>query len=386
MPPQTAQVAAQRDPTRGSVIKTKAQIININDLIIHKYTEGDVLRKKAGQLALSIINEELRQGEYLRTTQPGVYHLYFPMLRDDAAQLRCAVLGERIFRAIRDLNPAAKFQKAIATTRAPDKSEVQSAGSTDPAHRIQADHAMRLMTASWASRDELATSDVGQFLLENAAVSFHPCFYAEKNVITGHMADLMLGGSRLTPDAPELTRFGRSRDEVAATIDLFCYRQAVAALERNVQRGLSNLVICPVNISTVLRARFRAAFLEEEVPTTAKELLVFRVRTFAPPFSRMKALDTAGYLRSRCRALAADVTVGAGDFSVFKQAGFHFLGIEAPDTQGRSLIAKHGAGLTELAKKAGLRTFVTNVSNRESVSAALQVGFSYICGPWFADD
>jgi EAL domain-containing protein (putative c-di-GMP-specific phosphodiesterase class I) len=378
--------------TDSTVVKSKAHVISISDLVIHKYAEEQLLHKKADSLVLSIIHQDLRPGEYVRRAKRGVYHVYMPLLRDDVAALRCAVLTEKAYRAVRELNPAAKAHPRASNDQMQAPRRLRSDGgpstisNDDLAKRMKANQAVELMTAVCLSRAELLASPLAKFLAEKAQVLFQPVFFADNNMIVGHSAELMWKGLPLNAASAELKHFGRSDDEVTATQDIFVYTRALEFLAKKAaESSAPSMLICPVRLSTIQRSRYRAAYLEAPVPEIARQLLVLKVQTFTQPFSRVKVFDSAAYLRARARVLVADVGYGTDDMSQFKEAGFQSVGIDVRNhLGGRTAFLNHAEGLAARAKKAGLRTHIMGIENKDLVGTAIASGYSYIGGSWFA--
>jgi hypothetical protein len=252
--------------------------------------------------------------------------------------------------------------------------------------QTQANDALRLMTgAAPATCEELMASPLGTFVAEKAEIVFQPIFFANNRIIAGHGAELVHDGAKLTPQSDVLAQFGRPQDEAAAIIDIFTHSGTLAFLGRS-KLDTPSLAMCPVHLSTVLRARYRSAFLEAEVPDIHRELLVLRVRSFSQPFSRMKISDAGGYLRHRARGLVAEIALGGDDLSVFKQAGFQAIGVDLTDDPGlKSAFLKQGRDLSARAKKCGLRSFVMGADKKDVVAAALEAECSYIGGAWFSN-
>jgi hypothetical protein len=83
----------------------RVHVFDLDDLIVHNYSERDTLLKKADKLARSIINDELREGEGMRSPKPGHYLFFFPKLTPEAGALRSSVLAAQISREVRKINP-----------------------------------------------------------------------------------------------------------------------------------------------------------------------------------------------------------------------------------------------------------------------------------------
>jgi hypothetical protein len=242
------------------------------------------------------------------------------------------------------------------------------------------------MTAgAFETRSSLLNSATGKFLEEHATVIFEPVYFNEKRVIAGHAAEIVLDGRRLLTNNKALSALGRPCEEIAAVMDLFTYVRAMKFLEEKADKAPS-LVMTPVQLTTILRGRYRSAFLEDSASELARQLLVFRVGHFSNPCSRLKINDAAGYLRQRARALIADVAFGDGDLSLFKAAGFHGVGFDVRDQMGlKAVLHRRYPEFIARATKASLRSFVLGAENKDDVVRALNSDFSYVGGAWFRD-
>jgi hypothetical protein len=312
-------------------------------------------------------------------------------MRPDAGELRCSVLTDKIFRAVRDLNPSAKVasEKTVAQGPLPAQAfpaapKRKAEASFEDRQRLADDALKSMTTGSFETRESLTNSPIWKFLDQNAHANFVPTYFTEKRVIASHAVELHCDGRRLTSKSTALAEFGRPIDEVAAVLDLFVYDKSLEFLESNATKALS-LVITPVNLTTILRARYRAAYLEEGTSDFARQLLVLRVGVFTCPYSRLKINDAAGYLRQRSRALIADVVPGDGDLSPFKAAGFTAVGFDVRDQLGLpALLQKSYPKYASRASASGLRSYLLGATRKDDVLPALNAEFSYIGGTWFS--
>ena len=75
----------------GAKIEAHLHSIELEDLIVHRYSEHDALFKRADKMARKLIEQELRDGEGMRVIKPGSYQVFFPKMKPDAGALTFAV-------------------------------------------------------------------------------------------------------------------------------------------------------------------------------------------------------------------------------------------------------------------------------------------------------
>ncbi|TAL04364.1 MAG: hypothetical protein EPO08_01540 [Rhodospirillaceae bacterium] len=381
----------------------QAHLITIENLIVHKYSDHSVLLNKADKVARQIINGELREGEYLRIVRPGRYHLHFPNLRPDAGELRCSVITAQLYRAIRDLNPAAQqldneVDKPLApgaekplhkdtpvAAPAPRPKAVNQDAGRDAEMMKQSSAAMAAMTGPGAlSREELLGSPLGQRLVAEMTIEQSPMWYASQRIIIGHDCIPMLDGASLRTVGNRLRETSADPVEIRATIDTITYERVITILKKNQFQKTRGLVICPVHASTLAHPRYVGAFIAtgSGMPPEVQNYLIFLVKEFAMPISRIKVRDAAGYLKPRARGLLVDLPLNTDEIHpCFKEFGFHGARATVSGFGGRETeILKHLNSFAERCERARLRSTVDGLDSSSQTVGALAAGFSYLSG------
>jgi hypothetical protein len=403
------QTGTPKTPAAGSQKQAPATpfSISIEKLIVHKYSEHAALLAKADKVAQQLIHDELRDGEFLQVQQPGRYLLHFPNLRADARELRGSVIAEKIYRVIRDLNPTAKQLAAAETptsptptkvgsraahgsseTRAPAKAE----SARDEEMRKQASAAMAAMTGTGAlSHEELLMSPLARELGDELTIEQWPVWYANQSIIIGHDCVPMAGGESLRNVGAMFRASGANAVEVRAIIDALTYERVAGLFHRGEHYGKPmGLVICPVHASTLGHPKYVSAFLAagSKLPAEARKYLMFLVKEFPHPVSRLKVRDAAGYLAPRARSLLVDLPLHIEEVNpAFREFGFRGARATLADFSGDEAAAlKHFNTFAELCERARLQTTIDGWSSRSLAVAARAAGFSYLSGTAISAD
>jgi len=388
---------------------THAHLITIEKLIIHKYSVHAALLNKADKVARQIINDELREGEYLQVVRPGRYRLYFPNLRDDAGELRCSLITDKLHRAIRDLNPAAQqlnnlddgplspskpkpqvkteseVEKSQATVVKPRPTAVRSQTARDTEMIKQSSAAIMSMTGSGTlSRDELLNSPLGRELSVRITLDLSPIWSAAQRMIIGHDCIPLHNGVSLRNIGERFRETGGNPVEITAIIDAVTYERAASVLRKNQGTRTMGLVICPVHISTLANAKYVGAFIAaaQGLPPELQRYLVFLVKGFATPVSRIKVRDVVGYIRPRARTLFVDLPLDVEEVDVsFKEFGFHGARTTVVDFVGEeSDLLTRFNHFAERCEQAKLRSTIDGLDSQSMTVGAVSAGFSYLSG------
>jgi hypothetical protein len=383
-----------------------AYLISIEKLIVHKYAEREALLRKADKLARELIQEELREGEFVRVVNPGRYFLHFPKLRSDARELRGSIITEKIYRAIRDLNPAAKqlhesirngvsdetgpvtarpAPKPMATPTRHVPSRATNGGHNAEMKKLSSSAMAAMAGAGVVLQEELLQSPLGAELAAKMTVTLAPIWFAPKNVIIGH--DCMPTYNEAPVCEPDkiLGDFSSSTTEIRAILDTITYGQTCDVLEKRLANKAVGLVICPVHASTLLHAKYRSAFLAagSNLSDHAKNYLIFVVKDFTHPISRIKVRDVAGYLRPRARALLVELPLETDDIpGFFKEYGFYGARARVSRHASSEAVAiKQLDTFAEGCETAKLQSTIDGLATKSLAVAAAAAGFHHLSGP-----
>jgi hypothetical protein len=377
--------------------------INVADLIVHKYDEADVMLRKASTIAHDIIVAELRNGEFMRSPQLGIFELFFPALRKAAGELRASVIAEQIAREIRNVNPgsialeenansfierreksAAAFKRAPGATPSKPKenatvSYIDRRGvPTDEEMRRQATQAFGLMATSNCLRLEELLGRNGIKEAAEAEMAFSPVWNVRRNVVSGYECRLLNSQSDIgiSDGSDPMTAITDAREDAVALL------RVTSLLQSAVVDGSAAVMIVPVHFSTLDNTALRTAHFEAltAMNTELRQFLVFEVRNIPASASRFRLTEIISQLRGRCRNVVARLPADTIDFARFKNAGFYSATLQQPvggDQRAMRLFDRFANN----AQKAGLQMQVCDLSRRSLVLAAIASGFSYISGP-----
>jgi hypothetical protein len=403
-----------KKPVGGDVKEPRAQLapgqttsqaakrmhaIELESLIVHKYSEHDALFKKADKAAREIIEGELREGEAMRILKPGSYRLFLPKMKPEAGALRCSVIAEQVARVVKELNPTSQAiarERRIAeqtpppverrVAKIPTRSNAAPDGEqrNELAIREAANRALAAMAKSGAAQGEdFAITEADKSALEALGVAFHPVWHAKNNLITAYHCALTRNGRPLLPqdtlemlpsDAPTLA---------TAKLDATLYARAVKAIQYLLAESMKAILIIPVHFSTVDRLRYMGALLEAggSIPDEAKNLMVFELTDLPTDMSRFRLREPANYLRTRARALIARPGFVQMDFELFKELSFHGVSVNLDDYEfPEARILKNFDTFAAQAEKHKLQSFVNGISRTSLAVGAMASGFTYIEG------
>jgi hypothetical protein len=403
-------MATEQDADGGAEHGKKAStahLISIEKLIVHKYSDPKILLGKADKVAREIINEDMREGEYLQTLQPGRYFLHCPKLTPDAGALRVAVLTEKLYRAIRDLNPAAQKLDSAPSKAAPEPppraaapaapsrpapAAASAPAAADPTDKRTAEMrkasnaALSAMAGKGTlTREELLAAPLGQQLQESLTIELMPMWYVAERVLIGHDCIPYYEGAPLRTTGRHFADVNPSPDEIRATIDTLVYERAVAELRKNQREGAVGLLTCPVHASTLTSPKFIGAYLSAgaDLPSESRKYFLFVVKEFTTPPSRIKIREAAGYLKPRARALIVDLPLNTGSIVPdFKEFGFYATRATLTGTSySEATIHKLMDEFAERSEKAKLRSTIDGLETTSQTVAAVAAGYSYLSGP-----
>jgi hypothetical protein len=373
--------------------------ISIENLIVHKYSEQAALMVKADKVAQKLIHDELRDGEFLQVEQPGRYLLHFPNLRPDARELRGSVIAEKISRAIRELNPAAKqisgddappppraaAPKPISRPPEPRASGAKTNDRESEEMRKQASAAVAAMTGSGTlSYEELAQTPLGRKVAAEVVIEQWPIWYANQSMIVGHDCVPVVGKESLRNTQNYFRDAAANPIEIRAVIDAVVYERVAELLSADLGGKPMGLVVCPVHASTLAHPKYVSAFLAagSKIPPEAKKYLMFLVKETQLPVSRIKIRDAAGYLAPRSRGLLVDLPLGVDEINpVFREFGYRGARTSLADFRGDEAAAlKQLNVFAEQCEKARLQATIDGLDTRSLTVAARAAGFSYLSG------
>jgi len=396
-PTKSETVAAQKTPAPASRVADVMHTIKLQDMIVHKYSEGDALIRKAHKVAYDLILQDLRPGEYVRTKKLGVFQVFFPSLTPEAGQLRCAVMADQIFRAIKAINPT--YQEIAAADEAPQvphpappqsrqapnqavrakpRVSPRVAAPLDPHAedmRRQASEAVKLMAGGSHMKLEELLAQAGQrFSPDQFDAAYHPMWMQAKGHVNAYRLTLRHRDAQLALN-------GDLPNSMADVAGILRAKKAVETLQGD---GTPAIIVVPIQFATLETVRLRPALIEALASCSDLFSKYLVCDLMMPPgeISRFRLREFARYLLGRCRTFCARVTLDTPDLEAFAEAGFHAVGIDwmAYPWPERLLLPALEA-FAERASACGLNTYLHRVQTRSGIIAAVGSGYSYIDGP-----
>jgi len=322
-----------------------------------------------------------------------------PKLKPEAGALRCSVLAEQIARAAKDLNPTSqglerrrheqapppmpdrRVAKAVSrapTPAGPDQRDEQ-------AIRESANRALAAMAKTNAGQaEDFVITESDKLVLESLSVVFQPVWHAKNNMITAYVCALVRNGKPITKN-DTLELFPQDSPDLAfAKLDARLYGGGAKAMNYLLAEGLKAVLIVPIHFTTVDRLRYIGALLEQgsDLPEEARNLLVFELIHLPSDISRFRLREPVNYLRSRARALVAQLGMTPTGMDIFKELSFHGVSIDLRHhSYPEDRLLKNFDAFTALAEKYNLRSFVHGISGTSLAVGAIASGFTYIGGP-----
>jgi hypothetical protein len=387
------QNGAQTTEPKKSRAAEFTHTIIIDDLIVHKFTESEALKRKAHKVAEELIQNELRPGEFMRSPRQGKFQLVFPKLTPEAGDLRCAVLTDLVFREIKKINPAAKEIATIreesveppppkATFASPSSrpsspaSGAARASSGDP-HDAEmkrlANDALRHMAGNVPWRLEELVARQSSFLGSDALkLRYHPIWSVPKKHVTGYRVET--GRIEVGVADPNFT---------VGVADILSVVQTGQCLRRMIGNSEVSIIVVPIHFSTLDSSQLRAPLLEAlaEGAETFRHYLVCNVINIPKDASRFRLREIIGYLKGRCRHVSARVTLDNLDLDTYASLGYSPIGLNWRDhVLSEQRLMNYVSHLAESAHKLGVATYVSDINSRSGVLCAIASGISHIDG------
>jgi hypothetical protein len=366
----------------GAKIEAHLHSIELEDLIVHRYSEHDALFKRADKMARQLIEQELRDGEGMRVKKPGSYQVFFPKLTPDAGALRCSVIATQVAREVRELNPASKSvdrQREEPPSKGPKRLPVVGGGrDAANAHHEAGTRAIAMMAGA-QSIEEITISETDNELLSVLRPAFHPVWHTKNNLITGYHCTLTRNGKAVVhAEIQEVLG-----DSAGVKLDATLYKHAAEAIKYLLSTGLKALLIVPIRFSTVDRLKFMTALLGSvgSLPEEARNLLVFELIDIPRDISRFRLREPVSYLRTRARALLAETGYDPADLELYKDLGFHGISLDTGRYDWKEARAIKGfERFVEDADTYKLQSFVHNINTKSLAVGAIAAGVRYING------
>lgn len=372
------------DKSKGQSTAGRAHAFNVDDLIVHNYSERDALLKRADKLARRIIEEQLREGESFRSASPGHFVLLFPKLTAEAGALRAAVITDQISREVRKLNPTSvALERRREDEAAPVRVNARLPGGSVDSAKALADRALARMAGSKSGSQEAGLTVEDRAALAKLRVMFHPVWNAKNQHITAYQCVLRLEHGAVAHKKEILELLSQSGDLALAKADQVTCGHAVEALQFLAAAKIKAILILPLHFSSLDRLHYTAPLLEMlgQLPEDVRNLLVIELTDIPAEMTRFRLREPVAYLRSRARALIARPGFVPRDFELFKDNGFHGVSVNLRDYDWpEKRLLQSFEQFVSLAEKHKLQSFVHGVDTTSLAVAATTSGFAYIEG------
>jgi len=417
-PPKGSELDAALDQAlaeHGSVLVGHLHILNLRELITRKHADPESMLKKVHAIAISVIEEFLKEADSFVRPDEGSYGFVFPNLTKEAGDLKCKVIADRIARMLREEDPA--FSELIFKTTTQvydhqtyvrDKSRrvnprvdrVENYEDIRQYREMQekqkwATRAVDAMTpnkkaptSGSANEDDEAnwyeqTSPTGDSLGEGIVCLYRPMWHVRNQLLTAYSCFPI----RRTPGgkvAPGMGILMENNSQTAtARMDYLVLEKSTEVLQHLLAKGQKLLIVVPVHFSTVDRRKYCDPYfgIFTSLAEEARKLLVLEVVDAPKGIPQSRISDTVAKMRAKVRTVLWRVTLDSTDLEFWNVFGLHAIGFDLSEQPlAEEAALKEMEQFTARAEQLGLRTFVYGLKSLSLATSAVASGFDYIEG------
>lgn len=386
--------------SHGKAVLGRLHFINLEELIIRRGDGQKTRLKKVENVFLSVIGQNLKEGEtYVRPDVSSVFFL-FPSLTREAGELKCAAIADQIARALVEEDEAfaeLKSEKSAqdidrktwGASRVARRTSAGSGGDAQGAAISGATAAMKTATRSPAKPRRpvgpapLPAGASADRRLEGLQVAYQAVWNVRSKMITSYAAV----PQRRYPDGTTMTGKGilgaDTSFSMVAALDSYVQQESVARLREMMNAGQQTLFILPVHFTTVDSQTLFQPYRQELSDLTQDErkhvvLEILRAPDMLPAF-RIK--DVASRLRPFARCVLARLPPDSAHIRHWAEGGVHGIGLAASEEmRSEKYLMERMDSFVAHAEKMGLHTYVHDLPSTSLATAAVAAGFRYVGG------
>ncbi|OHC83902.1 MAG: hypothetical protein A3G73_06805 [Rhodospirillales bacterium RIFCSPLOWO2_12_FULL_67_15] len=391
--------------THGKAVLGRLQFLNLEELVIRR-GEGQKTRlKKVENVFLSVIGENLKEGEtYVRPDVNSVFFL-FPSLTREASELKCAAIADQIARALVEEDPVFADLKSERSAQNVDRktwhalrpARRATAGPPGDAKRAKSTatpapvktgplEPPQPRKSGGAFRRDVPPSPPAAYVdrrLEGIQVAYQAIWNVRSKMITSYAAV----PQRRHPDGPIMTGkriLGADAGfALTAALDSLVQRESVARLHELMGARQQTLLVLPVHFMTVDSQTFFQPYRQELTALTPDERkhIVLEI-LYAPdmlPAFRIK--DITSRLRPFARCVLVRLPPDSTHFRHWAEGSAHGIGFATTEESfSEKLLMEKMNTFIALAEKSGMHSYVHDLATTSLATAAVAAGFRYVGG------
>ena len=393
-----------------SGVMGQMHLINLRDLI-SRHKDPDKELERAEKIAEAVINETLDDGDVYTRGRNGAFYFLFSDMNEAAGELKCAVIAEKIARALRKHDPV--YIKLVIETTAEtvDLKSLKNAKAEKSAGKGLADGDDHERPSSMTREgkplkraiggvthgevetadakaaapvdDEMPEPKVDAPSPEGMSVMYGTIWNVKTKLLTAYSCTLMV---READGRSVRFRFKHRAEHYRETlfaIDQYTLGKATARLRELLQSGQEILVVLPVHFMTVdqdassLFYRQRLADLSE----MERRHIVLEIVDLPHGLSGLWVGKIARTMRRVARTVMIRTSIDSQNLDSWRDTGVHAVGFDLGTLRidQQALLPKLER-FAEHAEESGLRTFVYGIDTISTAAMAVSAGIDYVEG------
>lgn len=386
----------------GRAILGRLHFLNLEELVIRRGEGHKTRLKKVENVFLSVIGENLKDGEtYVRPDVSTVFFL-FPSLTRAAGELKCAAIADQIARALAEEDPAfaeLKSEKVAhdlnqktwhAARAARRASAAMATGIADSANpmpaRTEPSEGAPPRNAGHASRHGVApvpSAEPADRRLEGIRDVYQAIWNVRSKMITSYAAFPL----RHLPDGS--VRAGKSilgadaGFAMVAALDAFMLRRSIDRLHEIMTAGQRILLVLPIHFTTVdnqtlfLPYRQELSVLSED----QRKYVVIEVLCAPDTLPGFRIKDVIARLRPFARCVLARLPSNSAFIHPWAEGGVLGVGFSVGDERlSEKQFMERMDTFVAQAEKDGVHAYIHDLSTASLAMAAVAAGFRYVGG------
>ncbi len=376
--------------SHGSAILGRLHFLNLEELIVRRGEGKKTRLKKAENLILSIIGQNLKEGETYVRPEVEVIWFLFPSLTREAGDLKCAAIADQIARALTEDDPIFSDLKSERTVQQIDRQtwiarKKEKSSGSQPAATGRPAMARPQRSARIPRRESSSTfSDMyTDSLLASISVGYQAIWNVRSKLITSYAA---VPRRRYSDGATVTGKWIMGTDTgfaPVAALDSLVQRKSVAELRGLMKTGRQTILVLPVHFSTVDNQSLFMPYSQELAGLSPDERkhVVFEVLHAPDALPGFRAKDIMARLHPLARAVLVQVSPDSTRIRFWAEDGAHAVGFATEEERlpEKILMEKMNAFVAR-AEEAGIHACAHGVTTPSLAMAAVAAGFRYVGG------
>jgi EAL domain-containing protein (putative c-di-GMP-specific phosphodiesterase class I) len=370
--------------THGKAVLGRLHFLNLEELVIRKGGGQKTRLKKIENVFLSVVGENLKEGEiYIRPDVKSVFFL-FPSLTREAGELKCAAIADQITRALIDEDPIFADLRSEKSTQNIDR---KTWNASRAARRASAALATGGANAGEAAgRDTAATSSaVGAAgrPLEGIQAVYQAIWNVRSRMITSYAVLPLRRQSDGTVRAGKSILGADAGFALVAALDAFMLRESLGRLQEMTNAGQRILIVLPVHFTTVDNQTLFLPYRQElaALPEEQRKYVVIEILRAPDTIPAFRIKDLIARLRPFARCVLARLPSDSAFIRPWAESGALGVGFSAGDERlSEKQFMERMDAFVARAEKDGVHAYVHDLATASLVTAAVAAGFRYVGG------